>query len=346
MNQDKKPYRINGQDVVVKAENALYTNNGMAGVADAKGALDNLDSRLQTVEGGGGGTSSEKNTRMVHFSFDDAIVALRYISNNASSYDSIFQHPEMARLKKWHDDYGAVFSMYTFLQQLNPNNTSEVWFDLSNITNKFAEEFTANADWLRFGLHCRNNMVNYGSGDGIDAAGVTSDYNTFVTQIVRITGSVKCIDMVPRLHNYAGTLANVQAMRNCECGIIGLLGSDDTSGGLGTGGYYLGSGTAAQALLRNKGRYYDATEQLHFFPTNTRLESVAAANIQSFIEGFGQPAKWSRAHDVILFTHEPNFAGNNGTTLDSTMESKIETCLAWAYNNGFSFGFPMDKILG
>lgn len=54
----KKPFRINGKDVVIKAENVLYTNNGMAGVADAKGALDNLNDRVEELEENGGGGSS------------------------------------------------------------------------------------------------------------------------------------------------------------------------------------------------------------------------------------------------------------------------------------------------
>lgn len=56
----KKPYRINREDVVVKAENALYTNNGMAGVADAKGALDNLQGRVASLEQGGTPTATGK----------------------------------------------------------------------------------------------------------------------------------------------------------------------------------------------------------------------------------------------------------------------------------------------
>lgn len=54
----KKPYRINNKDVVVKAENALYTNTDMQDVADAKGALDNLNERVGELEEGGGGGGS------------------------------------------------------------------------------------------------------------------------------------------------------------------------------------------------------------------------------------------------------------------------------------------------
>lgn len=56
MSTNKKPYRINGKDVVVLAENAVY-NGSIEGVTDAQSAIDNLDSRLQVVEGEGGGGS-------------------------------------------------------------------------------------------------------------------------------------------------------------------------------------------------------------------------------------------------------------------------------------------------
>lgn len=55
----KKPYRINGKDVVVKAENAVYANTNMPNVADAKGALDNLNERVGELEENGGGISTE-----------------------------------------------------------------------------------------------------------------------------------------------------------------------------------------------------------------------------------------------------------------------------------------------
>lgn len=57
----KKPYRINNKDVVVKAENAVYANTDMPNVADAKGALDNLNERVGELEenGDGGGISTD-----------------------------------------------------------------------------------------------------------------------------------------------------------------------------------------------------------------------------------------------------------------------------------------------
>lgn len=45
----KKPYRINGKDVVVKAENALY-NGAVAGAADAQAAIDAVNTRVVALE--------------------------------------------------------------------------------------------------------------------------------------------------------------------------------------------------------------------------------------------------------------------------------------------------------
>ena len=58
---NKRPFRINGKGVVVKAENAVYANTNMPNVEDAKGALDNLNERVGELEeqgSGGGGSSS------------------------------------------------------------------------------------------------------------------------------------------------------------------------------------------------------------------------------------------------------------------------------------------------
>lgn len=54
MNENRKPYRVNGKDIVVKSENALYNNNEMTNVTDAEAALDNLHGRLKAVEHNGG----------------------------------------------------------------------------------------------------------------------------------------------------------------------------------------------------------------------------------------------------------------------------------------------------
>ena len=51
-NEDRRPYRINGKEIVVNADNANYTNASMEGVGNAKDALDSHEQRLIALEGG------------------------------------------------------------------------------------------------------------------------------------------------------------------------------------------------------------------------------------------------------------------------------------------------------
>lgn len=51
-NEDRRPYRINGKEIVIAAENANYANAAMSGVGNVKDALDYLK---ENGGGGGGG---------------------------------------------------------------------------------------------------------------------------------------------------------------------------------------------------------------------------------------------------------------------------------------------------
>lgn len=57
MSSTKKPYRINGKDVVVESENALYDGTGAGGGDNVKAALDNIKGRVATLEQSGGGST-------------------------------------------------------------------------------------------------------------------------------------------------------------------------------------------------------------------------------------------------------------------------------------------------
>lgn len=57
MSNTKRPYRINGQDVVVKSENVLYS--GIDNIDNVDDALDDIVERLEDVEENGGGLSSD-----------------------------------------------------------------------------------------------------------------------------------------------------------------------------------------------------------------------------------------------------------------------------------------------
>lgn len=284
--------------------------------------------------------------RMVHFSFDDTIASLRDLTEKTATYKSVFEQPFFRDLKALHDTYGAVFSCYCFNQIMNSTDTSVVDFSLEDVTAAYAEEFTANAHWLKFGFHSLHGSMNYGSKTAEEAK---EHYDYFINQIVRITGTVNCIDLVVRLQNFAGNKVSCQAMRDCACGLIGFLAGDysetKTNGNTPydqytVSGYYLSA--PATDFLARKGRYFDAAEQLYFYPSNLRLDNIASANVPAYMERFNTVDRYARNNLLIMYCHENQMFKNGSVNAD--YKKRMAYVCDWAIENGYSFGFPMDKI--
>lgn len=285
--------------------------------------------------------------RMIHFSFDDTIASLRDLTEKSSTYTSVFQQPFFKVLKELHDTYGACFSCYCFYQILNSTDTSVVDFSLEDVTDAYAAEFTANASWLKFGYHSLHGSMNYGSAN--DKEVVKTAYDNFITQIVRITGSVKCIDLVVRLQNFAGSKVACQAMRDCACGIIGFLAGDYAEAGktlpvafenYTVSGYYLSA--PATTFLAHHGRYFDATEQLYFYPSCLRLDNIASANVPTYMDYFNTVDSYGRSGNLIMYCHENQMFKNGSCNAD--YKRRMAGVCDWGLANGYTFGFPMDKI--
>lgn len=292
-------------------------------------------------------TRQTVSNKMIHFSFDDTIASLRDLTEKTDVYTSVFQQPFFKVLKELHDAYGAVFSCYCFYQILNSTDSSVVDFSLEDVTDAYAEEFTANADWLKFGYHSLNGSMNYGSAT--DAETVKTAYNNFITQIVRITGSVKCIDLVVRLQNFAGSKVACQAMRDCACGIIGFLAGDYAEAGKTlpvsfadyyVSGYYLA--TPAKTFLAHHGRYFDAEEQLYFYPSCLRLDNITSANVPTYMNYFNTIDSYGRSSNLIMYCHENQMFKNGSCNAD--YKKRMAAVCDWGVANDYIFGFPMDKV--
>lgn len=285
--------------------------------------------------------------KMIHFSFDDTISSLRDLTEKADTYSSVFQQPFFKVLKELHDTYGAVFSCYCFNQILNSSDSSIIDFSLEDVTDAYANEFAANAHWLKFGFHSLNGSMNHGGSTTAEAT--KTAYNYFITQIVRITGSVKCIDLVVRLQNFAGNKESCQALRDCPCGIIGFLAGDYAEAGktlpisfdnYTVSGYYLTK--PATVFLAHHGRYFDATEQLYFYPSCLRLDNIASANVPTYMNYFNTIDSYGRSSTLIMYCHENQMFKNGSCNAD--YKKRMAAVCDWGIANGYIFGFPMNKI--
>lgn len=248
-----------------------------------------------------------REDKYYHISFDDVILCLQDITTNASTYNSIFENDLFGWCKEMHDLFGATFSFYVFYA----NDVSNPTWTLEDCTNKFASEFSANADWMRFGLHAYAQGAN---ATGREAY-AEDDYSDTITQLVRITGSAKCIDRVPRLHEYNGTLTALTAMRDCNVGPVGFIASADYAYDNPRDSYYFDSDQ--NAYIHQHYYMYDPDTALHFVKTSIMFigGNYNIANLENMAD-YMQMNRY-----VEVFQHENQMTSGNKSTMRSIINA-------------------------
>lgn len=134
---------------------------------------------------------STRVTGKYRISSDDNILFLYDITKNKDIYTSIFDNPYLAVYKKAHDLYGAKVHLnlfYAFDRMAAQYFSGErPDFDLSMMTDRFKEEWEANADWLKLSFHARaefpDNPYVHAS-----AAQITADYQDVRREVLRFAG--------------------------------------------------------------------------------------------------------------------------------------------------------------
>ena len=256
-----------------------------------------------------------KLSKYAHYSFDDCVFWTDFIDNQGS-YTSIFDNSFLADLKDLHDTYGAVFTLNCFC-------TSGA-YSIASVPSRFAIEFAANKEWLKFAFHAEDSATYY---DTDDVAGITASYNTFTTAMNNMCGDLDCIDHVTRLGFFTGTINNVTAIRDADCGITGLLCADDTRIS-----YYL---TADQAtFLQKHAKMFDATNQLMLFRTQPRIDTVM--NMTTYCNQYLSKAYNNQSRYLEFFTHEYNWS--------PTIKSQLAALFDFLVSHDYEFAF-MENVL-
>lgn len=112
----------------------------------------------------------EENLKKYRLSSDDNIRFLQELT--VGDYTSIFDHPYLAVYKKAHDLYGAKVHLnlfYAFDDTARSSFSDKPdYFDLSMMTDRYKDEFTANSHWLKLAFHSRSEYPDrpYKNADG------------------------------------------------------------------------------------------------------------------------------------------------------------------------------------
>lgn len=273
----------------------------------------------------------------MHISFDDTYKCFRNLQEK--NYTSIFQEKFLGWMKSMHDRWGAVFSIYVF------NEEFTAYADSAKAA-QYASEFYAAKDWLKIGLHspANNQNLNFGTDKGTEYSTYEAgqlQWNTFVGNVLKVTGSYLSIDRMPRLHNCAGTEEALQGMRDASYGALGFLAVDDTRNV-----YYLEDyGAGNSQWLFTHDHLTDYKNGLTFIATDIRAEYLKNSGYSAYTTmaeelayRYSTASMANRGRAMIIFSHENRIQND----LDGVQTAMEQAC-KYAKEHGIPFDFPQNR---
>ena len=280
-----------------------------------------------------------------HVSIDDVLLMLYDLDSHEDEYDSIFDQSDFGFLKEMHDKYGTKFSLYLEYESRGDVGGYPYYvpadFDLSKMTDKYKQEFSANSDWLQFQFH------TYSVEDRYFSSSYDKAYrDMFLTkrEVFRFAGPVW--SDFTRTHVWSGTREAAEAWR--DLGVKGFLGRGSYDS-VAPSHYVLYLATSTPEWLRatNHDYWRDNEEGLFFIQTDLGFEDFAQtlqpnfgfSSITDFLESYTQNSQQSEVME--LFTHD--FPGSLGR---SSIRSQMEESLEWLTNNGYESVFYEEGFLG
>lgn len=149
------------------------------------------------------------------FTVDDNIRAFEELTNGSCA--SIFDHPYFAMYRQLHRRFGLKVQLNMFYE----TDT----FNLSQMTDRFREEWAENAHWLKLSFHSRREF-----GSDYAEAGYEEVYRdcAAVHREIERFASPTVLTMHTTIHYCRTTVAGRNALRDLEIkSLLGLFGTEE-----------------------------------------------------------------------------------------------------------------------
>lgn len=236
-------------------------------------------------------------------SSDDNILFLANLTKNQDVYTSIFEDPYLAVYKKAHDLYGAKVHLnlfYCFPGTRGQYATDREYFDLSMMTDKFRDEFRANAHWLKLAFHSyqEDPPAPY---QFAKAETIREDCIKVCREILRFAGP-ECLTDSTTVHFGEANIDCVRALR--ELGMRSLTGYfERQKGGVPLVAYYTDGPLLDHIGARDF--WYDTEEDMLF----GRIDLVLNLNTYDWVMDtlHAVAADPHRSGFISLMIHEQYF---------------------------------------
>ena len=300
-------------------------------VSDAWTLIGNIKGEIGEAGKDGVDVGTLDSSNYMHISFDD--VQTCFSNLTSKGYDSMYDEPFFAWLKSLHDNYGAKISLYVY------NNS------LGSVPDTYKEEFFEAKDWLKIGLHASNGSSNYGSSTYEQGK---SAWNSFVDNVIRITGSYLSVDRMPRLHTFAGSKEALKGMRDANYGALGFLSADDDRKS-----YYFDD--EQTTYMYSNDHFTDHVNGLTFVTTDLRtdwfMSSFSTQNTyrapikdnvyDELVYRYTTIDFANSISSYILFGHEWQIY--NGSSITDTGKAYYEDACKFAKDFNINFDFSQNK---
>lgn len=160
---------------------------------------------------------------------------------------------------------------------------------------------------------------------------VTQSYNMFINAIMNASGNENCIDKVVRLGFFTGSENNVNALKACAHGVLGILTADDDR----ADNYYLSK--FDRDYIAESGKIYDEKNDIFMVRTQTRLENITSeTKLSKELEKF-EEMEGAGINMLEIFTHESEYDKVRGILIKY---------IEWAVNRGYSFEYTQNILSG
>ena len=251
------------------------------------------------------------------FTIDDNIRFLQELTEHNSA--SLFSHPYTNMLKELHEVYGIKVQLNLFYQ-----NSS---FTLSQMTDKYQEEWAKNSNWLKLSFHSR--LENVSPYQNSDYEEVYEDCQQVHKEIFRFAGK-NSLAKTTTIHYCQTTEEGVRSLKNCGVkGLLGLYGTLENP-------RISYTSSLSDALLLQNGKIVESN-------------GIAFSGIDIVLNCFTTPQNLAQLQclqareSIKVMIHEQYFY-KDYKAYQPDFKNKLEAVFLFLRNNGFESCFFEDII--
>jgi len=273
----------------------------------------------------------KKAYKKYRISLDDNIWFLQDLTENKDVYKSMFECPYLALLKSIHDKHGSKFHINIYYE--TPRHGG---FNLTQMTDKYKDEWKANSDWMRLSFHANADKPDrpYWHATYEQAY---FEMDRVHKEILRFAGEEAFAKTVTTVHWGDCSIEAAKAFR--DLGVKAFVSSYNWNTDNNTD-IRMYCDAEQCALIDKYGYYYDKEMDIYHFRYNGGIQR---GNIADF------PAQFDRQRVVMpryefkdFCLHEQYFWPEFSMHMPDYYE-KLDTAATWCKEKGYEPIF-MDEL--